>query len=294
MLNPAPRSQVSVGTTTVTYLPDGEVHLDPAVLFPASAPDGWSVYAPYLDADGRLPISVGSFLIRTEAHRILVDLGLGAVDFEVPNLASFAGGKLLDSLADEGLQPTDIDTVVYTHLHHDHVGWTSNVAPAPNARGGPVDGLTFANSRHLVDRAEWDHWNGTAELTGPDPDAVQKPLSSVIEFLNRDQEIVPGVRVVPTPGHTPGHTSLLVTDPASDQRLLILGDVMHTQAQVSETHWNFLFDVDAGKGTQTRVALLERYHDDRTLIAGGHFAGAVFGRFLPPTRHHRWAVTATR
>ena len=108
MLNPAPRSQVSVGTTTVTYLPDGEVHLDPAVLFPASAPDGWSV-SPYLDADGRLPISVGSFLIRTEAHRILVDLGLGAVDLEVPNLASFAGGKLLDSLADEGLQPTDID-----------------------------------------------------------------------------------------------------------------------------------------------------------------------------------------
>ena len=60
-----------------------------------------------------------------------------------------------------------------------------------------MDGLTFANSRHLVDRAEWDHWNGTAELTGPDPDAVQKPLSSVIEFLNRDQEIVPGVRVCP-------------------------------------------------------------------------------------------------
>ena len=56
---------------------------------------------------------------------------------------------------------------------------------------------------------------------------------------------------------------------------------MDTQAQVSETHWNFLFDVDAGKGTQTRVALLERYHDDRTLIAGGHFAGAVFGGSYP-------------
>jgi glyoxylase-like metal-dependent hydrolase (beta-lactamase superfamily II) len=292
MLNPAPRSQVRLGTTTVTYLPDGEVHLDPAAAFPASGPDGWAVYAPYLDADGRLPVSVGSFLIRTGAHQILVDLGLGRVGFEVPGLASFTGGALLDSLAGEGLGPADIDTVVFTHLHHDHVGWTSNIAPAPNAaRTGPVRGLTFARARHLVDRAEWDYWNGTAELTGPDPDAVQKPLSSVIAFLDRGQAIVPGLQAVSTPGHTPGHTSLLVTGPGTDRRLLILGDVMHTQAQVSETGWHFLFDVDAEQGTQTRVALLDRYHDEHTIIAGGHFAGSVFGRFLPATRHHRWAVT---
>jgi glyoxylase-like metal-dependent hydrolase (beta-lactamase superfamily II) len=290
MLNPAPRSQVTLGTTTVTYLPDGEVHLDPAVLFPAAGPDGWAVYAPYLDGDGRLPVSVGSFLIRTGAHRILVDLGLGQVDFEVPGMASFRGGTLLDSLAGEGLGPADIDTVVFTHLHHDHVGWTSNVAPAPNAeRTEPVRGLTFSRARHVADRTEWDYWNGTAELTGPDQDAVQKPLSSVIQFLDRGQPIVPGVQPVPTPGHTPGHTGLLVTDPASDQRLLILGDVMHTQAQVSETGWHFLFDVDAGQGTKTRIALLERYHDEHTIIAGGHFAGTVFGRFLPATRHHHWA-----
>jgi glyoxylase-like metal-dependent hydrolase (beta-lactamase superfamily II) len=294
MLNPAQRSQISLGTTTVTYLPDGEVHLDPAAAFPASGPDGWAAYAPYLDADGRLPVSVGSFLIRTSAHRILVDLGLGRVDFEVPPLASFTGGALLASLAGEGLEPADIDTVVFTHLHHDHVGWTSDIAPAPDApRTGPARGLTFAAARHVADRAEWDYWNGTAELIGPDPDAVQKPLSSVIEFLTPGQDIVPGVQAVPTPGHTPGHTSLLVTDPGSGQRLLILGDVMHTQAQVSQTGWHFLFDVDAAQGTRTRQALLERYHDEHTIIAGGHFAGTVFGRFLPPTRHHHWATVTT-
>jgi glyoxylase-like metal-dependent hydrolase (beta-lactamase superfamily II) len=290
MLNPAPRSQVTLGTTTVTYLPDGEVHLDPDVLFPVSGPDGWAVYAPYLDGDGRLPVSVGSFLIRTGTHKILVDLGLGRVDFDVPGLASFTGGTLLESLAGEDLGPADIDTVVFTHLHHDHVGWTSNIAPAPNAsRTEPLRGLTFPRARHVTDRCEWDYWNGTDELTGPDKDAVQKPLSSVIQFLDRGQPIVPGVRPVPTPGHTPGHTSLLVTDPGSDQRLLILGDVMHTQAQVSETNWNFLFDVDAEEGTSSRNALLRQYHDENTIIAGGHFAGSVFGRFLPATRHHRWA-----
>jgi len=88
----------------------------------------------------------------------------------VPELASFTGGTLLKSLAAEGLSPDDIDTVVFTHLHHDHVGWTSNIAPAPN--GGsqqPATALTFSRARHLVAGAEWDYWNGTAEMTGPDP-----------------------------------------------------------------------------------------------------------------------------
>jgi hypothetical protein len=65
---------------------------------------------------------------------------------------------------------------------------------------------------------------------------------------------------------------------------------MHTQAQVSETHWNFRFDVDAEAGTRTRIQLLDAYQDERTAIAGGHFAGTVFGRFLPARLQHRWAA----
>lgn len=229
--------------------------------------------------------------IAATGARLLVDLGLGVVDFDIPGMGTFSGGRLLDSLAAESLHPSDIDTVVFTHLHHDHVGWTSDHGPAPNStHSGSPSGLTFGQARHVVDRAEWDFWNGTAELTGPDPDAVQKPLSSVVLFVDRGELVVPGVRAISTAGHTPGHTSLLVTDPGSDERLLILGDVMHTQAQVSETHWNFRFDVDAEAGTKTRIDLLTAYHDDRTTIAGGHFAGTVFGRFLPARLQHRWAA----
>jgi glyoxylase-like metal-dependent hydrolase (beta-lactamase superfamily II) len=294
MLEVASRAQVDIGSTSITFLPDGEVHLEPAVLFPPSGEGGWGAYAPYLDGDGRLPVSVGSFLIHTGQHRVLVDLGLGAVDFEVPGLGAFRGGRLLDSLKDEGLTPADIDTVIFTHLHHDHVGWTSDVAPAPDAGARQANGLTFGSARHVVDENEWAFWKGTAEITGPGPDAVQKPLSEIIEFLAPGQDVVPGVQALPTPGHTPGHTSVLVSDPASDERLLILGDVMHTQAQVAETHWNFLFDVDAGRGTKTRIDVLDRYHDENTLIAAGHFAGTVFGRFLPPRDSYRWTVSTGR
>jgi glyoxylase-like metal-dependent hydrolase (beta-lactamase superfamily II) len=177
-------------------------------------------------------------------------------------LASFTGGTLLKSLAAEGLSPDDIDTVVFTHLHHDHVGWTSNSAPAPNAGSRPpVTALTFGRARHLVASAEWDYWDGSTEMTGPDPDAVQAPLRAVIDYLPGGEEIVPGLRAVPTPGHTPGHTSLLVTAPSAERRVLILGDVMN-------------------------------YQDAQTVIAGGHFAGSVFGHFLPATLKHGWAAIA--
>ncbi len=294
MLDVAPRSQVTIGRTTVTFLPDGEVHLDPVALFPLSGPDGWRAHAPYLDADGRLPVSVGSFLVRTPTHSVLVDLGLGDVDFEVPDMATFRGGLLLDSLAAEDLGPDDVDLVFFTHLHHDHVGWTSNLAPAPNAAPVEVTGLTFAGARHVVARAEWDRWKGTDELTGPHPAAVQDPLADVVELVDpiggEGIEIVPGLRAVATPGHTPGHTSLLVTDPSTDERVLVVGDVMHSQVQISETSWSFLFDDDPAAGTRTRESLLAAHDDGRTIVAGGHFAGSVFGRVLPRRLAHGWAA----
>lgn len=292
MVNPAPRAQLTVGDTTVTFLPDGHGWLNPAVLFPASSPDGWSTHAAYLDAQGRFPVSVGSFLVRTASRTLLVDLGLGAVDFAIPDVATFKGGALLDSLAAEGLTPADIDTVFYTHLHHDHVGWTTNVAPAPNARPGQiVKGLTFAHARHLVTEQEWHHWAGTEDLVGPDPAAVRAPLADLIEFAADGEQIAPGVRVLATPGHTPGHSSLMVTDPsgADERRLVILGDVMHCQVQVSETHWSFAFDADPAQAIDTRERVLKELEDGRTLLAGGHFAGNVFGRVLPPAARRTWA-----
>jgi glyoxylase-like metal-dependent hydrolase (beta-lactamase superfamily II) len=292
MVHPAERARVQVGDTTVTFLPDGHGHLDPAVLFPASQPDGWAVHAAYLDRDGRLPVSIGSFLIRTSHQALLVDLGLGAMDFAVPDVATFTGGRLLESLRAEGMQAADIDTVFFTHLHHDHVGWTSNVAPAPNAPSGQVvDGLTFASARHVVSAAEWQHWKGTDEPIGPDPAAVQSPLADVITFVADGEEIAPGVRVLATPGHTPGHASLEIVDPTGrDHRtVIVLGDVMHCQVQVTESDWSFLFDHDAQQARRTRERLLEQLEDPATIVAGGHFAGHVFGRVLPPRSRRDWA-----
>jgi hypothetical protein len=116
--------------------------------------------------------------------------------------------------------------------------WSARTATAP---GQTVTGLTFPDARHLVSGAEWRHWDGTNELVGPDPTAVQAPLADQLRFVDDGEEIAPGVQVRATPGHTPGHLSLVVTDPAgrTDERVVILGDVMHCQVQVVESEWSF-------------------------------------------------------
>src|SRR5580658_8475602 len=202
MLEAAPRQQIQIGATTVTYLPDGAVHADPVALFPATTARDWAPHRHLLDADGWLVASVGSFLVRSSSGAALIDLGLGPISLEVPGVATYEGGGLLASLHAEGLSAADIGHVLFTHLHRDHVGWTSD----------STGSLTFPNARHLVDRAEWDHWQSHTEAAGPDPRTVLAPLSPVVEFFGAHSP-VPGLERVPAPGHTPGHTCLLITDP---------------------------------------------------------------------------------
>jgi glyoxylase-like metal-dependent hydrolase (beta-lactamase superfamily II) len=184
----------------------------------------------------------------------------------VRGVATYEGGGLMGSLHAEGLSAADIGLVLFTHLHRDHVGWTSD----------GTGGLTFPNARHLVDPAEWDHWQSHTEATGPDPQTVLAPLSPVVEFFGANSP-APGMQRVPAPGHTPGHTSLLITDPASETRLLLLGDAFHTTAQLAAPHWQFRSDADPALAASHRLNLLDRSRAGRTIIAGGHFAGHVFG-----------------
>lgn len=269
MAEPAPRTSIRLGATTVTYLPDGVVHADPPGAFPGTTPADWDRYPGLLDADGRLVVSVGSFLIRNDASVTLVDLGLGDVHFEVPAVATYDGGRLLTQLRAEGLSPADVDFVLFTHLHRDHVGWT----------GDGAGGLTFSHARHLVEEKEWNYWRSRSDPVGPDPATVRTPLTPAIGFFTAEPP-VPGIRALPTPGHTPGHTSFLITDPATEEELLILGDVLHTRAQLENPAWTFRSDYDTGLAATHRTDLLPRRGENESTIAGGHFSGNVFGRLL--------------
>jgi glyoxylase-like metal-dependent hydrolase (beta-lactamase superfamily II) len=232
-----------LGRTEIHFVADGEVRGRGADFFPGS---DWTDHHDLLDEQGNVVANVGSFLIRTPDRVVLVDLGLGP------------GGRLLDNLARHDVAPADVDLVVFTHLHRDHVGWTG----------------AFPAAQHLVDQREWDYWREHPGGVGPDPQRVLAPLENEIGFLDG---LPPGLAAIPAPGHTPGHTCLLVTDPGTDHRVLLLGDLLHSRAQFAEPGWRFRSDVDPGRAVRSRREVLARHRDRRTVLAGGHFAGDAFG-----------------
>jgi len=269
---PAPLSAINVGTTRITYLPDGDSRVSPTLLFPASNDGLWAAHPEFLDQDGKLVVSLGGFLVETGDQNVLVDLGIGNATIPLPPADGFLrGGRFLDSLKQTGVKPADVNVVFFTHLHLDHVGWTAQ------------DGtLTFPNARYLAGQSEWEFWRGltdedVAALGGPDPQAVQAPLEHRIELVTDGQAIASGIHVMASPGHTPGHCSVLIS--SHSKRAIILGDTLHCPLQFDKTELSAIFDVDAGRARQTReriAAELEGSPD--TIAAGGHFPNTVFGR----------------
>ncbi|UOZ03450.1 MBL fold metallo-hydrolase [Amycolatopsis sp. WQ 127309] len=280
---PARRAQITLGATTVTYLPDGFAELDPAKLFPAA---DWTAHPGHVD-NGKLVLSLGSFLIRTAGRNILVDLGAGAVDLDHPTLGRLKSGALLEHLAGEGLSRDDVDTVVYTHLHRDHIGWTTGVSPfAGTPARNAANALTFHRAQHLLSEAEWRHWTEDPEPGGPSPELILGPLKAAIRFVDDGETIAPGVRVLATPGHTPGHLAIAVEDPSGQatESVLIVGDVLHSAAQISDSGMTFATDVDPARARTARDRVLAR---PDTVLAAGHFTGTVFGNVVGDG--HTWA-----
>ncbi|MFJ5273521.1 MBL fold metallo-hydrolase [Streptomyces sp. NPDC088358] len=281
-----PADRITIGETSITYLADGFGAHNPDTMMPGV---DWTAHPGVLD-DGQLVLTFGSFLVRAGNRNILVDLALGEMDVEIPGLAHVKGGELLRSLAAEGLSPDDIDTVVYTHLHLDHIGWTSDVAPVPTEPGKRTpSGLTFSRARHLMARAEWEYWTRAAagEMGGPDAEATIQPLDGVVEFVRDGDTIAPGVTVENTSGHTPGHLAVAVRDPsgASAESVFIAGDILHAPVEIADPTCVFSSDVDPDQARAVRDRVLRR---PDTVIAAGHFTTGVFGRVTPAGSGYAW------
>ena len=219
---PAPLQTIHVGDIDVTYLPDGEGHFVPTQFFPGSDPEAWENHRRWLDDDGRTVTTLGAFLVRTAGRSMLVDLGIGPAELDIPDFAWVRSGRLLASLGQAGLGPADVDTVLYTHLHSDHTGWTSGSG-----------GLTFPHAEHLVGAHEVEFWRAHSDQDfAPPVDGVLDPLEHRFTVTEDGDAVAPGVTIRSTPGHTPGHQTVVVS--SGDQRAIILGDIMHCPAQLTE------------------------------------------------------------
>lgn len=271
MPQPAEMTFYTLGDIKVTYLADGGGIVDPLALYPASTEAGWQRHEELLDSEGRFITSIGGYLIEIGDQKIAVDTGIGPVQLDFPGFGPFFGGKYWDSLKRTGVEPEAVTEVIFTHLHVDHVGWTT-------IEVGNQRQLTYPNARYLVTAAEWDFWHGGDNPAGPHPEYVQKPLEGRIEMMSEGDSIAPGLSVISTPGHTPGHVSLLIT--AGDQRLFLTADTLHGAMQLQERDWNVAFDIDPAEARRSREKVLPELAKPNTITAANHFSDQVFGRVV--------------
>lgn len=251
-----------IGDIEITAISDGEAssvsYLWP---FPDVPIHSWDEYPEALDARNQHTSNFGAFVIQTKEDVILVDTGLG------PNPPSRFGEPpclLPTEIGNSGIQVEDVSTVFFTHLHFDHIGWALNI----NGRA-PF----FPKARYLVSQDEFSYWKTCKDSNKSDHlEAFKKfiePLDSLdlLDVFDGETELVPGVRTFPTPGHTPGHTSLLLESNGING--MVTGDVFHSAAQFTNPDWSHRADVDPEQGCSTRKALLSQLVPG-VIIAAGH------------------------
>jgi glyoxylase-like metal-dependent hydrolase (beta-lactamase superfamily II) len=257
----------------LSVLPDGVSPLAPEFL--TSAPAAyWRSHPEYLDADGNLVTSVAALLVERGDRALLIDAGYGArAGGSPPIVAPWQGGHLPESLRRAGVDPDRVEAVAFTHLHDDHIGWASPYSPA----GG---GTLFGRAEWLVTAPEWEanriDSQGTVRLT---------EATSRLRAITDGEEIFPGVTAVLAAGHSRGHTAYVIE--TGRTRVVVLGDVVHSPAQLDHPEWTVLFDSDAAAAEASRRRLLD-LAADATLTHAGHFADVVFGRVERFPAGMRW------
>ena len=254
-------------------------------IYPDATPDAVQAAAArfgprFIDAArGDLLLSFHCFVVRTPQHTILVDTCVGN---DKPRAARphwhMRSGGFLTALAQAGVRPEDVDFVMCTHLHADHVGWNTRL----------VDGVwkpTFPRAQYVMAETEYTYWHdrhateGDGLLYGSFADSVLPVgASGQAVMVPSNHSVAPGVALEPAPGHTPGNVILHVMD--ANQHAILCGDVLHHPIQLLHPAWSTRFCTDPAQSRETRKAFVERFAGSDTRVLAAHFQAPTGGRIV--------------
>ncbi|HEY0300695.1 MAG TPA: MBL fold metallo-hydrolase [Rhizomicrobium sp.] len=222
----------------------------------------------FITPDGRMKISFQCFVLGSGKDRVMIDTCIGNGREREFDVFTNMRTSFLEDLETAGFPRESVTKVLCTHLHFDHVGWNTM----------KVDGKwvpTFPNARYLFGDAEYDHWK-ELERTGNYHDLTHmtdsiRPVvdAGLVDLIGPTARITDEVSVFPTPGHTPGHVSVLIQ--SKGEEAVITGDMMHHPIQFAEHERRVNFDMDKDAGIKTRRAMIERVADKKVLVIGTHF-----------------------
>ena len=264
-----PVNSIKIGNFDIYSISDGYMIFQRDTFFPELTTESWKPYPAYLLPE--LEMNIGSFVIRGPDKTILVDTGLGKLDHHIEQPIR---ETLLSEMEALKFNPGDIDIVFLTHLHLDHVG--TNMI-----KENGVGRQTFPNAMYMVNRSDWEMFNRLIDKPAFQyiKEQVQPLLSNGCLYLFEGAiSLIQGVTTIPTPGHTPGHTSLLIE--SDGEMAVIVGDAAHVPPQVEQPSWSPAPDRDKKLSAMTRESLMDLIERENALIASGHFPKPGFGRII--------------
>ena len=259
--------RLELGEHTIELVLDSVVRGDPTKIYPGTSQPMWSAHGDLLEADGTLQLSVGAYLLRSGDRRVLIDLGVGPDDWQAPSGAVIPGGNLPERLRNRGIDPAEITDVVFSHLHPDHIGWSSR-------DGAP----RFENATYRCHVRDWEFF---VEGEQADPWVRERllPIAGRFETWDGDRTLFPGVDVLGAPGHTPGN-AIVALSSVSGPRAVLLGDVVHCPVELIDDEWATIGDVDPALAQRTRIRLARELEGTDVQVSAAHFPELRFGRLL--------------
>jgi len=224
----------------------------------------------YIYSDGSLKAVVQSLIVEIGGYTLLVDTCVGnGKDRQDPPAWSGLQTDFLSRLSAVGFPADSFDYIICTHLHYDHVGWNT----IRDDRGWSP---TFPNARYILSEPEYLYWSARPKSEAEDDHAgFSDSIKPVVDFgqvdlVRSDAQVVDGVTLLPSAGHTPGHVCVMIQ--SAGESAVLLGDVVHHPVQFARPHWTTETDTDKDLTVATRRKLCARFADSEVLVIGSHFA----------------------
>jgi len=267
-----------IGALTVHAIQAGGQKLDGGAMFGVVPKPLWEKRIP-ADERNRIQLGMRTLLIEHQSGLILIDTGAGNKENEkfkdiygIENEGAARLTMLEDGLARIGVRPSDIVLVINTHLHFDHAGGNTRLRP-----DGQLE-VSFPNATYIIKRGEYEfatHPNERTAASYFDRNYAPVEAANKVEFVASEKEIVKGVRVIPTPGHTPFHQSILIE--SAGERAFYLGDLVPTHAHLP-LPWIMGYDVEPLVTLETKRRILKQAVDENWLVIFEHDATTAWGR----------------
>jgi glyoxylase-like metal-dependent hydrolase (beta-lactamase superfamily II) len=253
---------------------------DPTIFIREQPREAWAPYEAEVLENGLLQLYYGSFFVRSGGQTVLVDTGMGpGPHAHLENRT----GNLLGALSDAGVKADDVDIVIHTHLHPDHVGWNVDSS-------GDANRPFFPSARYLGPRKDWEHFMQADVLpTAPHISQNVIPLDELglIEFIDDGHNVTDEITTLETPGHTPGHQVILVS--SNGEKAAIIGDLIHNPVQIYEPDWCAFVDTNPDDTRRSRKAFMDRAESEEMVVAAGHFhPDRHIGRFVRMEGRRYW------